>query len=111
MPHGILRVEKSATSGFAVRLIPALLERSRWQGLNSDQLTAAGHVLGVHRHTEHPQLHAHGGASRLISSNRPSVSRPSRSSTVTTRTSPGCKAFSRPFRPGLWNTVPVMMSW
>ncbi len=34
MPHGILRIEKSATSGFAVRLIPALLERSRWQGVH-----------------------------------------------------------------------------
>ena len=40
-----------------------------------------------------------------------SVSRLSRSSAVTTRTSPVCTAFSRPFRPGLWNTVPVMMSW
>ena len=39
-----------------------------------------------------------------------SVSRLSRSSAVTTRTSPVCTAFSRPFRPGLWNTVPVMMS-
>ena len=39
-----------------------------------------------------------------------SVSRLSRSSAVTTRTSPVCTAFSRPFRPRLCITVPVMMS-
>ena len=39
------------------------------------------------------------------------MSRPSRSSAATIRTSPACTTFSRSFRPGLWNTVPVMMSW
>ena len=27
----------------------------------ADQLTATGHVLGIHRHIQHLQLHAHGG--------------------------------------------------
>ena len=43
-------------------------------------------------------------SSRLISYRRPSVSRPSRSSAVTTRAFPVCIAFRRPFRPGLWST-------
>ena len=50
-------------------------------------------------------------SSRLSSSKRPSVSLPSRSSAVTTVAFPVCIAVRRPFRPGFWNTVPVMVSW
>ena len=59
----------------------------------------------------HPRAIALQLRSTFSSSPLTSVSRLSRSSAVTTRTSPVCTAFSRSFRPGLCITVPVMMCW
>ena len=50
-------------------------------------------------------------ASRSISSRRPRVSGPSRSRHGHHQGISGLYSVRRRFRPGLWNAVPVMMSW